>query len=383
MRSIVLCLVQMPGNPASWARRQAFGIDLTKPGVEDNHFHCAGYYSCTETGFGEIVLPGAHVWAVLAFEYDKGIRSDRRAPAYEPILITHIEATADGLSIHIFGVALLNWPRLRLYRGEHRAPQCMMKDASQFVYSNWEVSAAADTQEGFVGIYMAPPQSPPRLSGSCEDTIGCIGYVEVRASPPRSSLKPHRRRWRASVSRQPFSNHSRARLHSPRRVYCLGTGLKTWRRGAARDRHLHPVRPSSTPSPFRFQRRPRESWRRSRAGREPWRAVHAVAGGKPPARGCGAVSAQCRLHMLRPRLRRHLGLRARGWQKVCASKLNARRPHYCVADCATALAAAALAAASSALARAAPQPRPTRAVMRDAVAGTLDIQTGMYTGCSA
>ena len=184
MRSIVLCLVQMPGNPASWARRQAFGIDLTKPGVEDNHFHCAGYYSCTETGFGEIVLPGAHVWAVLAFEYDKGIRSDRRAPAYEPILITHIEATADGLSIHIFGVALLNWPRLRLYRGEHRAPQCMMKDASQFVYSNWEVSAAADTQEGFVGIYMAPPQSPPRLSGSCEDTIGCIGYVEVRASPP-------------------------------------------------------------------------------------------------------------------------------------------------------------------------------------------------------
>lgn len=68
---------------------------------------------------------------------------------------------------------------------------------------------------------------------------------------------------------------------------------------------------------------------------------------------------------------------------MCASKLNARRPHYCVADCATALAAAALAAASSALARAAPQPRPTRAVMRDAVAGTLDIQTGMYTGCSA
>ena len=59
----------MPPHPGTWARRQAFGIDLTRPGIEDDHFMCAGYYSCTGTGFCDMVKPRMHVWAVIAFEY--------------------------------------------------------------------------------------------------------------------------------------------------------------------------------------------------------------------------------------------------------------------------------------------------------------------------
>ena len=47
----------MPHNPATWARRIAFGMDVSKPGVELHHYICAGYYSCTETGFGEMIRP--------------------------------------------------------------------------------------------------------------------------------------------------------------------------------------------------------------------------------------------------------------------------------------------------------------------------------------
>ena len=83
----------MPAHAMSWARRQAFGIDLNQPGEEEDHFVCAGYYSCTETGFAETVTKGSHVWGVFAYEYDKGVRSDRRAPAWEPMLIEHIECS--------------------------------------------------------------------------------------------------------------------------------------------------------------------------------------------------------------------------------------------------------------------------------------------------
>ena len=135
----------MPAHAATWARRQAFGIHLDKPGIEDHHFVCAGYYNCTETGFGDVVRPRHHVWAVTKYEYDKGIRSDCRAPAYEPMLVTHIECSADGLSIFVFGRVLLNWPRLKLYQGAQKLPKIMQRDSRLFVYSDWEVAATADT----------------------------------------------------------------------------------------------------------------------------------------------------------------------------------------------------------------------------------------------
>ena len=55
----------MPHNPATWARRIAFGMDVSKPGVELHHYICAGYYSCTETGFGEMIRPLMHVWCSI------------------------------------------------------------------------------------------------------------------------------------------------------------------------------------------------------------------------------------------------------------------------------------------------------------------------------
>ena len=112
----------MPHNPATWARRIAFGMDVSKPGVELHHYICAGYYSCTETGFGEMIRPRMHVWVCMSYAYAPGVSSDRRATAYEPMLITHIECTADGLGIQIFGRAMLNWPRLHRYKGSHKAP---------------------------------------------------------------------------------------------------------------------------------------------------------------------------------------------------------------------------------------------------------------------
>lgn len=173
----------MPAHAATWARRQAFGIRLDKPGIEDHHFVCAGYYNCTETGFGDVVRPRHHVWAVTKYEYDKGIRSDCRAPAYEPMLATHIECSADGLSIFVFGRVLLNWPRLKLYQGAQKLPKIMQRDSRLFVYSDWEVAATADTVEGFVGVRIGPPSTPPDLVGCCGETIGSIGYAPVSKPP--------------------------------------------------------------------------------------------------------------------------------------------------------------------------------------------------------
>ena len=118
----------MPEHPGSWARRTAFGIDLTKPGVNQDHYVCAGYYSCTETGFADVVHPRLHVWVAQGYTYEKGVKSDRRAPAYEPILVTHIEATADGLGILVYGRAMLNWPRLEKYNGADLLPACMKEN---------------------------------------------------------------------------------------------------------------------------------------------------------------------------------------------------------------------------------------------------------------
>lgn len=176
----------MPHNPATWARRIAFGMDVSKPGVELHHYICAGYYSCTETGFGEMIRPRMHVWVCMSYAYAPGVSSDRRATAYEPMLITHIECTADGLGIQIFGRAMLNWPRLRRYTGSHKAPAALKKDPSLYVYTDWEIVARADSQEGFVGVCIGPPAAPPDLSDACEDTIGCIGYMAVCAcrNPP-------------------------------------------------------------------------------------------------------------------------------------------------------------------------------------------------------
>ena len=123
-----------------------------------------------------------HVWAVIGFDYAKGIRSDRRAPAYEPMLIEHVEATADGLSILVFGDAMLNWPRMEKYEGSHMLFSCMKNNPKLHVYTLWRVSAHADVQEGFVGVRIGTPCSPPDLTGADEDTIGCIGFAEVLLS---------------------------------------------------------------------------------------------------------------------------------------------------------------------------------------------------------
>ena len=53
---------------------------------------------CTEEGFGEIVRPRTHVYVATKLLYASGVPSDRRAPAYEPMLVSHIEATADAQS---------------------------------------------------------------------------------------------------------------------------------------------------------------------------------------------------------------------------------------------------------------------------------------------
>lgn len=169
----------MPSHPGTWARRIAFGIDLSKPGVEEGHYVCAGYYSVTQTGFGESVRPRQHVYSTQGFEYSKGVKSDRRAPAYEAMLIKHIECTADGLGIQLFGTALMNWPRLNMYQGADKLPKRMKNDATLHVYTDFEVSASADIQEGFVGIRIGSPASPPDMAGACEDTMGCLGYARI------------------------------------------------------------------------------------------------------------------------------------------------------------------------------------------------------------
>ena len=167
----------MPDHPGTAPRRRAFGIDLSRPGVEKDHFVCAGYYTFTYPGLCEVVRSRMHVWVCTAFVYAEGVRSDRRATAYEPIIIGHIECTADGLGIQIFGKALLNWPRLEKYhRGVHKLPSRMKANPCLHVYSNWEVTATAECQEGFVGIVVG---SAPAIAEACEDTIGVIGYAQV------------------------------------------------------------------------------------------------------------------------------------------------------------------------------------------------------------
>ena len=163
----------------------AFGIDISQPGVEKDHFYCAGYYSCTETGCAEIVLAGMHVWMATQCVYDVDIKSDVRAPAYEPMLIEHMECTIDGLAIRIFGHALLNMPRLSKYKGAFQLPSCMAADKNLYSYTNWLISGPANAQEGFVGVRIGQTCSPPDLTGECEDTIGVICYTEVSGHPPR------------------------------------------------------------------------------------------------------------------------------------------------------------------------------------------------------
>ena len=224
----------MAAHPGTWARRVAYGIDLSKPGVEPDHFICAGYYSCTETGVAELVEPRMHVWVPTAFVYGDGIKSDIRAPAYEPMgPIKHIECTAEGLGIRLFGSALLNWPRLAKYSGAHKLPLCMRKNPSLYVYSNWAISAAGDAQEGFVGICIGRPHSPPNLDGTDEDTIGVLGYVQVRhhpALPPRP----------APPSRPPLSAHARV------------AGLEQGGRRDSHHRLLHRLRPRRSSSAGRL-----------------------------------------------------------------------------------------------------------------------------------
>ena len=88
----------------------------------------------------------------------------------------------DGLSIFVFGRALLNWPRVKKYNGAELLPTAMREDSSYYVYSDWEIFASADTVEGFVGICVGRPSAPSVLSSKCEDTIGVLGYSAVRAS---------------------------------------------------------------------------------------------------------------------------------------------------------------------------------------------------------
>lgn len=96
------------------------------------------------------------------------------------MLVTHIDATADGLSIKLFGKALLNWPRLQKYTGAELLPDAMKNNPSLYGYSLWEVSAEADVQEGFMGIRIGRPSAPPGLEDADEDTIGCMGFLGVR-----------------------------------------------------------------------------------------------------------------------------------------------------------------------------------------------------------
>ena len=243
------CLCRyMPAHPGTWARRMAFGIDLTKPGVEEDHFLCAGYYTCTEEGFGEFVRPRTHVYVATKLLYASGVPSDRRAPAYEPMLVSHVEATADGLSIHLFGKALLNWPRLKKYHGTHRLPSCLKHDPSLHVYSNWEFSATADSQEGFVGVRMGSPSAPPDVRSACEDTLGCVGYVQVYAQPLIHARTLHR------CPSCPNSLPSACGVP-------ISAGLFERRDGGPQDRGLHGLRRGAAPSPGRLLRRPGEPQR--------------------------------------------------------------------------------------------------------------------------
>lgn len=103
------------------------------------------------------------------------------------MLVTHIECTADGLGIQVFGDALLNYPRLKKYAGAQLLPVCLKHNDRLHTYTNWRVNASAETVEGFVGIRVGPPSNPPDLSQSCGDTIGCIGYTAVRMMLTRSA----------------------------------------------------------------------------------------------------------------------------------------------------------------------------------------------------
>ena len=158
--------------------------------MEPDHYICAGIYCCTEQGFGEINRARSHVFYISAFEYDQSIKSDRRAPAWESMIIGHIECTAEGLGIRCYGHALLNHPRLIKYKGSHKLFKCMAVDDEQYTYTNWEVSAPADAIEGFVGIRVGSPMAPPDLSTVCEDTIGVVGYTEVRFLSTRTLSSP-------------------------------------------------------------------------------------------------------------------------------------------------------------------------------------------------
>ena len=96
----------------TWARRSAIGLDLTRPGENDDH-ECTGYYSTTETGADEVILVRQHVWSPTKFIRVAGQHGrDQRGAAFEPLLITSLEATHDALSIRGIGKALLNYPRL-------------------------------------------------------------------------------------------------------------------------------------------------------------------------------------------------------------------------------------------------------------------------------
>ena len=117
---------------------------------------CAGYYSCTELGFCEIVRARQHVWAPTRYVYAAGTKSDRRAMAWEPFIIDHVECTAEGLGILVYPKALLNYPRLSKYPGAHLLPKCMKSDPNLFMYSNYEVEPfGADAQD--------PVEIPPPL----------------------------------------------------------------------------------------------------------------------------------------------------------------------------------------------------------------------------
>ena len=64
-------------HPGTAPRRRAFGIDLSRPGVEKDHFVCAGHYTFTSPGLCEVVRSRTHVWVCTAFVYAEGVRSDR------------------------------------------------------------------------------------------------------------------------------------------------------------------------------------------------------------------------------------------------------------------------------------------------------------------
>ena len=76
----------MPDHPGTAPRRRAFGIDLSRPGVEKDHFVCAGYYTFTYPGLCEVVRSRMHVWVYTAFVYAEGVRS---SPVQAWVVHTH------------------------------------------------------------------------------------------------------------------------------------------------------------------------------------------------------------------------------------------------------------------------------------------------------